>query len=320
MRIGGTRGAIVAVLLVVTRPVGASGPAPASGEAAFDEEPGAFFVWSGSIGLGAAVRVASRDERRPPAASAAYTGLGQLTARLAAYDHTGASPGLSRFIAVDVSQTLDLGATVSWDMSQGTSTARRRLALGTSGTTAMQLGVAGDGRASWYVKTLLEQRFAAHLGGRVEGAHYYGGAGGGAGLRLHRPGRLVVHVGPIVAGLTGVHDLGAVAPFGIVAVGGDLGLYARPARRLQLAWTARAHHGFFGRAAGVRDHWRTTLDLALQRAGTGKIRSVNVVVIYEGDRLAGDPAPNNGWLSPAQETRFAHALLLGVGIGFGQGE
>lgn len=318
MRVAGP--AVVFAVTMFTTARAAAAEQPASTPNAVIEDHGAWFVWSGSIGLGAALRAATREERSPPAASAATTGLGQLAARLAGYDHMEVRPGLLRFIAVDVSQTLDLGATVSWDMSPGTLGRRRRLAFGTSGTTAMQLGWAGDRRTSWYVKSLLEQRFAAHIGGRLEGAHYYGGGGAGGGLRLHAPGRLVLHAGPLVAGHTGVHDVGAPATFGSVAVGGDIGLFARPARRIELAWTARAHHGFFGRRAGVRDHWRTTLDIALERAGTGAIRSVNFVILYEGDRIAGDPAPDHGWLSPAQETRFAHALLLGVGIGFGRGE
>jgi hypothetical protein len=304
------------VVLAAAMSVAPAGAAAQTAVTLEEEGAGALFVWSGSLGLGAALRVASRAERLPPARSEAYTGLGQVYGRLAAYDHTSVRAGLVKFIAVDVSQTLDLGATVVREASSS----RSGLSLGTSGTTAMQLGWAGERRVTWYVKSLLEQRFAVHLRGRVEGGHYDGGAGVGGGLRLHWPGRRVLQVGPIVAGSGGVHDLGRLVNFGNVIVGADLGLFARPARGVQFAWTLRAQHGFFDRRAGVRDRWRTTLDLALARAGSGKIRSVNVVVIYEGDRIAGDAAPDHGWLSAGQETRVVHALLIGVGIGFGQGE
>jgi hypothetical protein len=42
--------------------------------------------------------------------------------------------------------------------------------------------------------------------------------------------------------------------------------------------------------------------------------------MYEGDRVTIDAAPENGQLSRVQETRVTHALMLGVGIGFGQGD
>ncbi len=304
----------VALAAFGVAPAGAAAD-PTASESLEEEGAGALFVWSGSLGLGAALRFASRAERQPPARSEATTGLGQVYGRLAAYDHTSVRAGLVKFIAVDVSQTLDLGATVAREASSPQS----GVSLGTSGTTAMQLGWAGERRVTWYVKSLLEQRFAVHRG-RVEGGHYDGGSGVGGGLRLHWPGRGVLQVGPIVAGIGGVHDVGRLVNFGNVIVGADLGLFTRPARGLQFAWTLRAQHGFFDRRAGVRDRWRTTLDLALARAGPGKIRSVNFVAIYEGDRIAGDPAPDNGWLSAGQETRVVHVLLIGVGIGFGQGE
>lgn len=285
-----------------------------------EEDPGAFFVWSGSFGVGAALRVASRVEREPPGGASAVTGLGQLQARLAAYDHFELRAGLLRFIAVDVSQTLDFGGTVSRDMSMGPSDPRRVFAIGTSGTTALRTGFAGAGRASWYVATVLEQRFAAHRGGDVEGAHYEGGAAVVGGLRLAAPGRVIVHVGPLVGGLSGIHDLERPRYFGILAVGGDLGLFARPAPRLQLGWTARAHRGLFDGGTGARTHWRTTLDLARRREGPGAVRSVNLVAIYEGDRLDREAMPSAGGLGHLADTRVAHAILLGFGVGFGLGD
>ena len=309
--------AVAAASICALMPVVAR-PAPAVPEITDDGD--GLFVWSGSIGLGAALRAARRAEHPPPTTSEAYSGLGQLYGRLAAYDHSGVAPGLVKFIAVDISQTLDLGATISRDMSASSSETRRRLAFGGNGTLAMQLGWAGDGATSWYVKSLLEQRFAAHLNGRVEGAHYVGASGAGGGLRVHRPGRWVLHVGPIVAGSAGLHDLGRLVRFSNLLVGGDLGLFVRPARGVQLAWTIRGDHGFFDRRAGVRDHWRATLDLALARAGPGKIRSINVVVVYEGDRVTLDAAPATGQTSRIQETRVTHALMFGVGIGFGQSD
>lgn len=309
--------AVAAASICALMPVVAR-PAPAGPE--IDDDPDGMFVWSGSIGLGAALRAARRGEHPPPIASEAYTGVGHLYGRLTAYDHSSIAPGLVKFIAVDISQTLDLGATISRDISGSSSEVRRRLALGGNGTLAMQLGWAGSRAASWYVKSLLEQRFAAHLNGRVEGAHYVGATGAGTGLRLHRPGRRVLHVGPIVAASAGVHDLGRLVRFSNLLVGGDLGLFARLARGVQLAWTMRGDHGFFDRRAGVRDHWRATLDLALAREGPGKIRSINIVVMYEGDRVTIDAAPANGQPSRVRETRVTHALMLGVGIGFGQGD
>ena len=318
MGVVGPWGTVVAVALGCALMPVVARPAPSGPE--IDDDPGGLFVWSGSIGLGAALRAARRAEHPPPATSEAYTGVGQLYGRLAAYDHWGIAPGLVKFIAVDISQTLDLGATISRDIAGSSSEVRRRLSLGGSGTLAMQLGWAGSRAASWYVKSLLEQRFAAHLNGRVEGAHYVGATGAGAGLRLHRPGRRVLHVGPIVGASAGVHDLGRLVRFSNLLVGGDLGLFVRPARGAQLAWTMRGDHGFFDRRAGVRDHWRATLDLALAREGPGELRSINVVVMYEGDRVTIDAAPENGQLSRVQETRVTHALMLGVGIGFGQGD
>lgn len=306
-------GALVA--WAVTGAPSARAEAPTS-----DEDPGEFFVWSGSFGLGAALRVASRVEREPPGGASAATGLGQLQGRLAAYDHSSVRPGVLHFIAVDVSQTLDFGGTVSRDMSMRPSEPRRAFAVGTSGTTAFRLGFAGEGRGSWYLASVLEQRFAAHRGGDVEGAHYEGGVAVVGGLRLAAPGRVVVQVGPLVGGLSGIHDLERPRFFGILAVGGDLGLYARPAPRLQLAWTARAHRGFFDAGTGARSRWRTTLDLARRRQGPGTIRSVNFVVIYEGERLDREASASAGGLGHPADTRVAHAVLVGLGVGFGRGD